>query len=276
MARDFSTSQRCSSMFHENRPPIAKKFLVRSHPFSASATQTTRSRWQTILHSVSPPARGRIIPRNKSSSPLTWKPEWFSLTQWSLPICVCRSAVLSVQVLDANSAPPGFVSSQTRKRFGFPEKQASNNSPTPGNATVKGTPVAGMKNLGIRFRTRVRDHIDGGRVVLICARDVSCPNIIPEGVIELEQFITNPRAIKRQLPLKPRILSASSDFDGPCMLRRQRRVNHAGIRTLSKVDQIVQRRRLPTTTDIHECLCLAIDFVNRAQLGIESPKILPI
>src|SRR5947208_12271218 len=111
---------------------------------------------------------------------------------------------------------------------------------------------------------------------MICARDVSCPNIIPEGVIELEQFITNPRAIKRQLPLKPRILSASSDFDGPCMLRRQRRVNHAGIRTLSKVDQIVQRRRLPTTTDIHECLCLAIDFVNRAQLGIESPKIFPI
>src|SRR5436309_2560609 len=79
---------------------------------------------------------------------------------------------------------------------------------------------------------------------MICARDVSCPNIIPEGVIELEQFITNPRAIKRQLPLKPRILSASSDFDGPCMLRRQRRVNHAGIRTLSKVAKIVRIKHL--------------------------------
>src|SRR4029077_21197917 len=111
---------------------------------------------------------------------------------------------------------------------------------------------------------------------MTCARDVSCTDIIPEGVIDLEQFITKPGAIKRQLPLKPRILSASSDFDGPGMLRLQRRVNNAGIRTFSKVDQIVQRRRLPTATDIHECLGLAIDFVNRAQLGIESPKILPI
>jgi hypothetical protein len=111
---------------------------------------------------------------------------------------------------------------------------------------------------------------------MICARHVPSANIVPEGVIDLEQFITKPRAIKRQLPLKPRILSASSDFDGPGVLRRQRRVNNAGIRAFIKIDQVVQRRRLPTATDIHECLCLAIDFVNRAQLGIESPKILPI
>src|SRR5213078_4913621 len=111
---------------------------------------------------------------------------------------------------------------------------------------------------------------------MICARDVSCPNIIPEGVIELEQFITNPRAIKRQLPLKPRILSASSDFDGPRVLRRQRRVNNAGIGTFIKIDEVVYGRWLPTATEIHEFLCLVIDFVDRAQLGIESPKILPV
>src|ERR1700724_186948 len=102
---------------------------------------------------------------------------------------------------------------------------------------------------------------------MTCARDVPSANIVPESVIDLEQFITNPRAIKRQLPLNPRILSASSDFDGPGVLRLQRRVNNAGIRTLTKVDQIVQRRRLPTATEIHKCLCLAIDFVNRPQLG---------
>ena len=33
---------------------------------------------------------------------------------------------------------------------------------------------------------------------------------------------------------------------------------------------------LPATTDIHEYLGLAIDFVQGAQLGIEPPKILPI
>src|SRR6266436_1620916 len=111
---------------------------------------------------------------------------------------------------------------------------------------------------------------------MICARDVSCTNIIPEGVVDLEQFITKPRAIKRQLPLKPRILSASSGFDSPGMLRLQRRVNNARIQTFIKIDQIIDRRRLPTATEIYECLCLVIDFVNRAQLGIESPKILPL
>src|ERR1700720_3871282 len=109
---------------------------------------------------------------------------------------------------------------------------------------------------------------------MTCARDVPSANIVPESVIELEQFITDPRTIKRQLPLKPRILSASSDFDGPGVLRLQRGVNNAGIWTFSKIDQIVYRRRLPTATEIHKCLCLGIDFVNRAQLGIESPKIL--
>jgi hypothetical protein len=43
-----------------------------------------------------------------------------------------------------------------------------NDSPTPGNAAVKGAPVAWMKNFRIRFGARVSDHIDGGRVVLIC------------------------------------------------------------------------------------------------------------
>src|SRR6267154_3574652 len=112
--------------------------------------------------------------------------------------------------------------------------------------------------------------------LMICARDVSRANIIPEGVIDLEQFITNPRAIKRQLPLKPRILSASSDFDGPGVLWLKRRVHEGGIRALSEIHQIIQRRRLPTATQIYECLCLAVDFVNRSQLGIEAPKILPI
>src|SRR5258707_10249767 len=74
---------------------------------------------------------------------------------------------------------------------------------------------------------------------MICARDVSRANIIPEGVIDLEQFITNPRAIKRQLPPKPRMLSASSDFDGPGVLWLKRCVHDGGIRTLSKVDQII-------------------------------------
>src|SRR4029077_11495672 len=112
--------------------------------------------------------------------------------------------------------------------------------------------------------------------LMICVRHVPSANIIPEGVIDLEQFITKPRAIKRQLPLKPRILYASSDFDGPGVLRLKRCVHNTGIRTLSKIDQIIQGRRLPTATDIHECLSLAIDFVNRAKLGIESAKILPI
>jgi hypothetical protein len=40
-------------------------------------------------------------------------------------------------------------------------------SPTPGNATVKGAPFTGMKNLGIRFRARVGDHIDRGRIALV-------------------------------------------------------------------------------------------------------------
>src|SRR5262249_7695933 len=111
---------------------------------------------------------------------------------------------------------------------------------------------------------------------MICARDVSCTDIIPESVIDLEQFITNPRAVKRQFPLKPRILSATSDFDGPGMLRLKRCVHNAGIRAFIKGYQIVQRRRLPAPTEVYKCLCLAIDFVNRAQLGIESPKILPI
>src|SRR6266436_7243193 len=101
---------------------------------------------------------------------------------------------------------------------------------------------------------------------MICARDVPSANIVPESVIDLEQFITKPRAIKRQLPLKPRILSASSDFDGPGVLRLQRRVNNAGVGTFIKIDQIVYRRRLPTPTEINKRLCLAIDFVNRAQL----------
>src|SRR5207249_11014286 len=64
--------------------------------------------------------------------------------------------------------------------------------------------------------------------------------------------------------------SASSDFDGPGVLRLQGRVNNAGIWTFIKIDQVIYRRRLPTATDIHECLCVAIDFVNRAQLGIEN------
>jgi hypothetical protein len=98
---------------------------------------------------------------------------------------------------------------------------------------------------------------------MICARHVPSANIVPEGVIELEQFITKPRVITRQLPLKPRIFSASPDFDGPSVLRRQRRVNNAGIRTFIKIDQLVQRRRLPTATDIYECLGLAIDFLLR-------------
>jgi hypothetical protein len=43
-----------------------------------------------------------------------------------------------------------------------------NDSPTPGNSTVEGATVAGMENLGIRFRARVGDHIDRGRIALIC------------------------------------------------------------------------------------------------------------
>src|SRR5215475_9095098 len=109
-----------------------------------------------------------------------------------------------------------------------------------------------------------------------CAWDIPGANIVSEGVIDLEQFITKPRAIKRQLPLKTRILSASSNFDGPGVLRRQRRVNNARIRTFIKIDEVIYRRRLPTATEIHKCLCLAVDFVNRTRLGIESPKILPI
>jgi hypothetical protein len=40
-------------------------------------------------------------------------------------------------------------------------------SPTPGNATVKGATVAGMENLRIRFRARVGDHINRGRIALV-------------------------------------------------------------------------------------------------------------
>src|SRR5262249_43652424 len=109
-----------------------------------------------------------------------------------------------------------------------------------------------------------------------CARDVSCPKIVPESVINLEQFVTKPRAIKRQLPLNPRILSASSDLDGPGVLRLQWSVDNAGIRAFGKFDHIVERRRLPPPTKIHKRLCLGIDFVHRAQLRIESPKILPM
>jgi hypothetical protein len=36
--------------------------------------------------------------------------------------------------------------------------------------------------------------------LMICARDVSGANIVSEGVVDLEQFITKPRAVKRQLP----------------------------------------------------------------------------
>ena len=57
------------------------------------------------------------------------------------------------------------------------------------------------------------------RFLMICARDVPGTKIVPKSVIDLEQFITNPRVIKRQLPLKPRILSASSNLDGPRVLR---------------------------------------------------------
>ena len=32
---------------------------------------------------------------------------------------------------------------------------------------MKGAPVTGMKNLGIRFRARVGDHIDRGRIALV-------------------------------------------------------------------------------------------------------------
>src|SRR5262245_44645149 len=111
---------------------------------------------------------------------------------------------------------------------------------------------------------------------MIMRRDVPSANIATKGVIDLEQFIANPRAIKRQLPFKSRIFAASSDFDRPGVLRLKWCVHNAGIRTFSEVDQIVQRRRLPTATKVHECLCLAIDLVNCAKLGIESPKILPI
>src|SRR5262249_23210734 len=109
-----------------------------------------------------------------------------------------------------------------------------------------------------------------------CARNVSCPKVIPESVIDLQQFVTKPRAIKRQLPLKPGILSPSSDLDGPGVLRLQRSVNNAGIRAFGKFDHVVERRRLPTATEIHERLCLGIDFIHRTQFRIESPKILPM
>ena len=108
------------------------------------------------------------------------------------------------------------------------------------------------------------------------ARNVSGPKIIPESVIDLEEFIPNPRAIKRQLPLEPRILTASSRLDSPCVLRLQRRVNNAGIRAFGEFDHVVERGRLPTPTDINEGLCFRIDLVHRSELRIESPKILPM
>ena len=40
-------------------------------------------------------------------------------------------------------------------------------SPSPGNSTVEGATVAGMKNLRIRFRASVGDHIDRSRIALI-------------------------------------------------------------------------------------------------------------
>src|SRR5262249_13301021 len=95
-----------------------------------------------------------------------------------------------------------------------------------------------------------------------CARDISCAKIVPESVIDLEQFVTEPRSIKRQLPLNSRIFSTSSDLDGPCMLRLQRSVNNAGIRPFIEIDHVVEGGRLPATTKIHKCLCLGINFVH--------------
>ena len=93
MALDFSTSQLFLLMCRKNRQPIAKRFSARSHLFSACAMPATRSSWQTTRHSVSPPARGQMIPKNKNFSLLSWKPEWSSSMQWSLLIRVCRLAV---------------------------------------------------------------------------------------------------------------------------------------------------------------------------------------
>src|SRR5690242_14189801 len=107
-------------------------------------------------------------------------------------------------------------------------------------------------------------------------RDVSRPQIISKCVIDFQQFVTKPRAIKRQLPLKSRRLSASPDLNRPCVLRLKRCVNNTGIRTLIKIDHVVERRRLPTATEIHKSLRVWIHLKNRAELRIESPKVLPM
>ena len=49
----------------------------------------------------------------------------------------------------------------------FLRNRDSDDSPTPGNSTVKGATVARMKNLRILVRSRIGDHIDRGSVCLI-------------------------------------------------------------------------------------------------------------
>ena len=85
------------------------------------------------------------------------------------------------KVFEAPGVEPVFLEkrlaidyAETRAWFGFAgesntiQHSAKRSLPTPGNSTVKGAPVPGMKNLGIWIRARVRDHIDRGSVALVC------------------------------------------------------------------------------------------------------------
>src|SRR5437899_2997866 len=62
---------------------------------------------------------------------------------------------------------PGFFYEPTVLVDSLKNRAQINDSPTPGNTAIKGAPVSGMKNLRIRFRARVRDHIDRGSVALV-------------------------------------------------------------------------------------------------------------
>jgi len=54
------------------------------------------------------------------------------------------------------------------------------------------------------------------------------------------------------------------------MLHLEWRVSGDGIRTLGKLDQTLKRGSLETAAEIYKCLRVVIDFVNGAQLWIES------
>ncbi len=117
-----------------------------------------------------------------------------------------------------------------------------------GVSLAEGQPVSGLVLLLFEKNGIQQFDLEAGfDSLMVRAFDIDGSNLVSVGVVQFEQLVSQPGAVKGQFPLEPPVLATRAQLQRLPPLRVKRRVNNAGVFAFLEFNHVVERGRLPAS-----------------------------